>query len=103
MSCGAALPEPCEYARMNELAATASHFATELILARTTAQERIVLAGNRLTRRSRTGILERTELDAEGRGRNPHPVSATVRSGMATGARPCGKVRELIMQAAIFS
>ncbi|MEO8410957.1 MAG: arylamine N-acetyltransferase, partial [Propionivibrio sp.] len=60
------LPEPGEYVRMNEVAATASHFASALILARTTPQERIVLAGNRLTRRNRTGILERTELDVEG-------------------------------------
>lgn len=55
---------PDEYGTMNELAATQSHFAFDLILARTTPEERIVVSGNRLTRRSRSGIIERSVLDA---------------------------------------
>lgn len=55
-----------EYRVMNELAATRSHFASDLILARTTPDERIVVSGNRLTRRSPSGIIERAELDAQG-------------------------------------
>lgn len=58
--------EPGEYVRMNQMAATRSHFATDLILARTTPEERIVVSGNRFTRRSTKGIIERVTLDADG-------------------------------------
>ncbi|MEZ5778208.1 MAG: arylamine N-acetyltransferase [Paracoccaceae bacterium] len=57
---------PDEYRLMNERAATRSHFASDLILARTTPEERIVVAGNRLTRRGPSGIIERAVLDANG-------------------------------------
>lgn len=59
------LAGPDEYRTMNERAATRSHFASDLILARTTQQERIVVSGNRLTRRNGSGIIERVELEAQ--------------------------------------
>ena len=61
-----AVAEPGEYERMNQVAATRSHFASELILARTTPDERIVVSGNRMTRRGPAGIIERVHLDRDG-------------------------------------
>ena len=51
---------------MNELAATRLLFASGLIPARTTPDERIVVSGHRLTRRNGSGVIERVVIDPQG-------------------------------------
>ncbi|WP_238366188.1 arylamine N-acetyltransferase family protein [Mesobacterium pallidum] len=57
--------DDAEYAAANHLTATASFFATEVTLSRTTPDERIAIKHNRLTRRGPEGIRDQHVLAPE--------------------------------------